>query len=119
MEYSSNKPMEKAEEEFVQKVQQIIEKQLTNPQFSIQDLSRQIGMSHSQLHRKLRAITGLPASKLIKSIKISKAKTLLLNPELTITAVAYDSGFNDPDYFHRVFKKEVGLTPTQYRESVI
>ena len=104
------------EDKFVKEVCKIIEKHLTNPRFNIQDLCRQLGMSHSQLHRKLRAQAGLPASKLIRSIKINKAKNLLQNPDLTITAVAYDSGFNDPDYFHRVFKQEVGQTPTQYRE---
>lgn len=107
-----------AEDKFVEEVQIIIENHLTNPRFNVRDLCKQLGMSHSQLHRKLTGRIGLPASKLIKSIKINKAKTLLQNPDLTITAVAYDSGFNDPDYFHRVFKQEVGITPTQFRESM-
>lgn len=110
------KPPTEEEVQFIRKVEEYIERHLTDPRFNIQQLCQYLGMSHSNLHRKLKALTGRSASQMIKAAKIARAKSLLDKPNLTITAVAYDSGFSDPDYFHRVFKQEVGLTPTQYRE---
>lgn len=109
-------PLSEVEEKLLKKIGHIVEAEMSNPDFSITDLCKTLGMSHSQLHRKLKTITGLSPSQMIKSLKIEKAKDLLKNPALTITAIAYDSGFTDPAYFHRVFKQEVGLTPKQYRE---
>ncbi|MCB9035478.1 MAG: helix-turn-helix transcriptional regulator [Lewinellaceae bacterium] len=74
-------------------------------------------MSHSQLHRKLTALTGLSANRFIRFIRLSKARILLKDPGLSIAEVAYDTGFTDPVYFSRVFKKEFGMTPTSFREN--
>ena len=75
-----------------------------------------MGMSHSQLHRKLSALTGLSATKFIRSIRLQKAKELLhQQPALSITAIAMDCGFTDPGYFGRVFKKEFGVTPGEWQ----
>ena len=107
---------EKLENEFVRQVRETIEAHIAEPGFTVDELCRKIGMSHSQLHRKLVALTGLSFSKLTRSLRMNRAKELLKNQELTIAAVAYDAGFSDPDYFHRVFKKEVGMTPTAFRK---
>lgn len=101
---------------FLRKAQQIIEAHLQNPDFSVQDLCRELAVSHSQLHRRLTERTGLSASKFIRSIRLQKATELLRNPDLTVTAIAYDTGFKDPDYFYRVFKKEFGMTPGEFRQ---
>ena len=78
---------------------------------------KEVGLSHSQLHRKLVALTGLSATKFIRYIRLTKAKDLLLDPEMTITAVAFDTGFNDPGYFGRIFKKEFGVTPGEWQKN--
>ncbi|MCR9288401.1 MAG: helix-turn-helix transcriptional regulator [Bacteroidetes bacterium] len=70
-------------------------------------------MSHSQLHRKLTALIGLSPNKFIRHVRLSKAKKLLLNSETNITRIAYETGFNDPGYFGRMFKKEFGVTPIE------
>ena len=101
---------------FVLKARQIVLTHLQDPDFSVRDLCRELTISHSQLHRRLTEATGLSAGKFIRSIRLESAKALLRDPELTITAVAYDTGFKDPDYFYRVFKKEFGMTPGEYRE---
>jgi AraC-like DNA-binding protein len=71
-------------------------------------------MSNSPLHRKLS--TGLSATKFIRHIKLNRAKALLRQPELSITAVAFDTGFQDPSYFGRVSKQEFGLPPMEWKE---
>ena len=113
---AANRQRPYAEPEIVVRIKQIVEHQLGKSQtITIPQLCHHLGMSHSQLHRKLKAATGQPASKIIRAIKINKAKALLKNHNLTLTSVAFDSGFQDPDYFFRVFKLEVGMTPTQFR----
>lgn len=111
-------PEEEQEHQFVKQVRGVIEAHMADPKFVVPDLCREIGMSHSQLHRKLSALTGLSTKKLIRSIRMNYAKKLLKDPQLTITAVAYDAGFSDPDYFHRVFKQAFGMTPGAYRNTI-
>ncbi len=106
------------EDAFVRKAKAIIEANVANPEFTVQDLSRELGMSHSQLHRKLRALTGKSIVKLIRSIRLNHARELLKDQRLTVAAVAYDSGFSDPDYFYRVFKKTYDMTPTEFRKEL-
>ena len=71
-------------------------------------------MSHSQLHRKLTALTGYSPNKFIRFIRLSKAKEKIIQTEETIGNIAFDTGFRDPVYFARVFKKEFGMTPTEF-----
>ena len=106
---------EPAEHEFVKKVRELVEDNFTNYEFSVAQLCKLIFMSHSQLHRKLEALTGCPPNKFIRIIRLNKAKELLANPALSIAAIALDCGYNDPGYFARVFKQEYGITPQEWR----
>ncbi|MCB9316094.1 MAG: response regulator [Lewinellaceae bacterium] len=108
--------MPETENQFVLDVRAIVEAHLDDGSFDVDQLCRKMAMSHSQLHRKLSALTGFPATKFIRYVRLNKAKELLQNPALSITAVAYDTGFNDPSYFGRVFKQEFGMTPQEWRE---
>lgn len=101
---------------FYRQVRELIEKNLDNPDFTVKQLCLELGMSHSHLHRKINKLTGQSAGKFIRSIRLAKAKTLLLDPEQTITAVAYDTGFRDTDYFFRVFKQVFDMTPGEFRK---
>ncbi len=105
------------EDHFVQKVRKVVEDNMDNFDFSIEMLCKEIHMSNSQLHRKLSALTGFSATQFVRYIRLNKAKELLENPALTITAVAFDTGFQDPSYFGRVFKKEFGVTPVEWRQT--
>ncbi len=111
--------VQKTEHYFVKKVRKVVEKNMENFDLTVEQLCKEIGMSNSQLHRKLSALTGFSATKFIRYVRLTHAKTLLQNPNLTITAVAFDSGFNDPSYFGRVFKKEFGVTPVEWRENIV
>jgi signal transduction histidine kinase/DNA-binding response OmpR family regulator/ligand-binding sensor domain-containing protein len=108
---------EKAEHEFVKKIREIVEANFSNDDFSVEQLCKLIFMSHSQLHRKLEALTGCSPNKFIRIVRLNKAKELLLDPALSIAAVAMDCGYNDPGYFARVFKQEYGSTPQEWRGS--
>jgi len=103
---------------FVQKVKASVEAHLDDVDFNVEQLCREVHLSQSQLQRKLDALTGFSPNQLIRNIRLNKAKELLRNPELSITAVAYDCGFNDPSYFGRVFKQEFGTTPQEWREKL-
>ncbi len=106
---------EKAEHEFVKKVREIVESNFTNYEFTVEQLCKLVFMSHSQLHRKLEALTGCSPNKFIRIIRLNKAKELLANPVLSIAGIALDCGYNDSGYFARVFKQEYGVTPQEWR----
>lgn len=67
---------------------------------------------------KVTTLTGLSPNKFIRHIRLNKTKMLLQNPETNINVVAYDTGFSDPAYFSRVFKKEFGMTPLKWKDRV-
>ncbi|HMR93286.1 MAG TPA: AraC family transcriptional regulator [Chitinophagaceae bacterium] len=97
---------EKIEDGFVKKVREAVEQNLTDVHFTVEKLCRLVFMSHSQLHRKLDALTGCSPNKFIRMIRLKKAKDLLQDPANSIGSVALDCGYADPGYFGRVFKQE-------------
>ena len=106
---------DKREDEFVKKVREAIELHLTETNFTVEQLCKLVFMSHSQLHRKLDALTGCSPNKFIRMIRFNKAKELLKDPSNSIGSVALDCGYNDPGYFARIFKQEYGVTPQEWR----
>ncbi len=105
------------ENAFLKKVRTAFEPCLDDPRFSLESLARMVGMSHSQLHRKIVALTGRSSQKFIRAIRLQKGKELLRNPDLTIAEIAYLTGFSEPGYFTKVFSKETGVTPTEWRQN--
>lgn len=102
---------------FLLEAQEQVEAHLSDTSFNVAALCRAMGMSQPQLHRKLTALAGLAPVRFIYFIRLNKARELLLQqPELTIAEVAYDAGFSSPSYFSRLFLREFGCTPTDYRE---
>ncbi|WP_373495755.1 ATP-binding protein, partial [Aquiflexum sp.] len=104
------------ENAFVIKVRKTIEAHMEEPNFDVEKLCRSLAMSHSQVHRKLIALTGLSATHFIRFVRLIKAKEMILNSGFSIAAIAYDCGFNDPAYFSRIFKQEFGVSPQVWRE---
>ncbi|MEO6255063.1 MAG: ATP-binding protein [Ferruginibacter sp.] len=108
-------PENKTEDEFVKRVREAIEINLSDTGFSVEQLCKMVFMSHSQLHRKLDALTGCSPNKFIRIIRLNKAREMLKHSAGSIASIALDCGYNDPGYFARVFKQEYGVTPQDWR----
>ena len=103
------------EDEFLLKIQHIIEGKLSDSQFAITDLAEEMGMSRTQLHRKMKALTGKSSQLYVRSIRLHKAKDLLVTGKFNVSEVAYQVGFSDPNYFSRAFDQEFGQRPSAYK----
>lgn len=104
------------EDAFLQKVRQIVEDHLEQEDFSVEQLSQLLFMDASNLYRKVKALTGLSPVQYILSLRLQLAKKLLNESDESITSIALSCGFNSSGYFSRVFKKEMGMTPSAYRK---
>jgi AraC-like DNA-binding protein len=104
------------DELFMQHIREILEKNFSSEEFGISELYAAMGISRVQLHRKLIAITGQPASQVVRNFRLEKAKHKLVNTTKTVAEIAYDSGFSDPNYFSRIFAMEYGSPPTEFRK---
>ena len=100
--------------EFLNRVRASVDKNISNPDYSVGDLCVDIGMSRMQLFRKLKATTDISANKIIRMMRLEKAKKLLLRGDLNVADVTYSVGFNDLQYFRKCFKEEFGITPSDY-----
>lgn len=97
---------------FLEKVLQNIENHLGNDYFGVKMLCREIGVSERQLQRKLKAVIDKSPNQLISSIRLHRAKELILNQHNTIAEIAYQTGFSDPSYFSKCFKREFEVSPS-------
>jgi DNA-binding response OmpR family regulator len=95
-----------------------VEANITNTDYGIAELSRDVNMSRMNLYRKLQAITGQTPTDFVKMVRLKKAALMLREGKHTIVEVAYAVGYSSPSYFTRSFKSEFGLTPSQYIETL-
>lgn len=102
------------DENFLKKVSELIQMRLTDSDFKVHDLELELGMSHMQLYRKLKALTGQSANEFIRTVRLKKATELLKTTHLNVNEVAYQTGFNSPSYFIKCFRKEFGVLPKLY-----
>ncbi|MEM7369674.1 MAG: substrate-binding domain-containing protein [Bacteroidota bacterium] len=84
--------------------------------FQVADLSKEFGLSRSQLYRKVKALLGQSISDYIQQIRLQKAEELLKEEELSISDIAYKVGYSSPEYFSTVFKTKYDISPTKYRK---
>ncbi len=109
-----SQPVEHA---FVAKIQSYIELHFQDSELSVTTISEALNLSHSQLYRKLKAITGKTLTQFIRSVRLQKAVHLIQTTDLTISEIAYEVGYNDPNYFTRTFKKEFKKVPGDLRNT--
>lgn len=102
------------DEKFLEKIQEVLEKRLIESSFNVEYFSDAVGMSRMQLHRKIKALTGLSASEFIRSQRLKLAADLLKSSDINISQVGYSVGFNDHSYFAKCFKNVFNCTPTEY-----
>lgn len=110
--------VEDPENKFLVKLRNILEANLTDPDFNVTKLVTEIGMSRPVLFRKIKMLTGLSVIDLIRSTRLKKAEMLLKQKRMTISEVAFTVGFSDPKYFSKSFRSQFGKTPTEYIESL-
>jgi signal transduction histidine kinase/ligand-binding sensor domain-containing protein/DNA-binding response OmpR family regulator len=109
---------ERTDEKFVQNVLKIIEENVSNADFSVEDLSRALFMSRSAVYKKLFILTGKTPIEYIRIVRLEKAARLLQKTNKTVAEVAYETGFNNPKYFSRYFKAQFGVLPSTYHNTV-
>ena len=103
---------------FLENVLQCINEHIDNPAFGVETFCKEIGISERQLQRKLKAITNKSPIQMISSVRLHRAKELMLSSEDTIAEIAFQTGFSSPSYFSKCFKKEFGLSPSQFKEKL-
>lgn len=106
--------MESDEEKLLNKMIQYVDDNLTNPQLSVEDLSRHVGMSRGTLYSKVLELTGESPVEFIRSIKLDKAAVLLEKSEMNVSQISYQVGFTTPNYFTRAFKVKFNMLPSEY-----
>ncbi|MAU27219.1 MAG: hybrid sensor histidine kinase/response regulator [Muricauda sp.] len=102
------------DELFLEKVQTVMDNQLSDPGFNAKTFASAVGMSRMQLHRKLTAMTGLSTTEFIRSQRLKQALHILKTSDATINEVAYAVGFNTPSYFIKCFKETYKKTPAEF-----
>jgi DNA-binding response OmpR family regulator len=102
------------DEQFMQRLIEIVEKNMSDSNFELDDLCNEVGMKYLQLYRKVKAITNLTLKQFIMTIKMKTAAKMIETGKFNISEVAYDVGFSSPAYFSESFKKYFGMTPTEY-----
>ena len=93
----------------------ITEQELSNVDFDPSSLARNLGISTTQLYRKLKEMVQMTPTEFIRSVRIKRAIQLLEKDSILINEISDLVGFNDPKYFSRCFAKETGMTPSKYR----
>lgn len=107
------------DEVFMEKIISLVMKNLDNEDFSVEELGGIIGMSRSNLFRKLKAITGQTPIEFIYFIRIKRSMELLLERKLNVSEIAYEVGFKNPSSFSKSFKKQFGKSPSSYLQIII
>lgn len=105
------------DEKFVEKAIAIVEENMDNPNFLVEDLCKEMGMSRVYFYKKILALTDKTPSEFIRLIRLKRAADLLKKSQLFVNEVAFKVGFNDPKYFRKYFKEEFGVTPNEYKKS--
>lgn len=105
------------EDEFLHQLYTYISERLEDANLSVEQVSQAMGMSQSVLYRKLTALTGQSLVPFIRTIRMQKAKTLLLQTSKSVSEVAYETGFTDSKFFSKVFQQEFGMRPKAFRSN--
>ncbi len=106
------------DEKLIQKAILLVEDNISNAEFSVEELSQLLNMSRVNLYKKLLAITGKSPIEFIRVIRLKRSVQLLEKSQLSVAEIAYEVGFNTPRYFSKYFKEEYKLTPSEYREKL-
>jgi signal transduction histidine kinase/DNA-binding response OmpR family regulator len=102
------------DEKFLQRAKSIVEENIGNSGFGVEQMAREIYLSRAQLFRKLKAITGLSPKEFINDIRLQRAAALILAKADTVSQIGYSVGYNEQSYFAKRFRKKFGVAPSEY-----
>jgi ligand-binding sensor domain-containing protein/signal transduction histidine kinase/DNA-binding response OmpR family regulator len=102
------------DEKFLKRVIQVIEKNIGQSTLDVDFLAKEVGVSRTQLYRKINALTDMAAKEFVKDIRLKRAAQLILQNKLTISEIAYKVGFNDTSYFRKCFRGKYGMSASRY-----
>jgi len=103
-----------SDEKFLNRCLKVVEDNMEDPSFGVEELSAGVGVSKAQLYRKLSSITGQSSIQFIRSIRLKRAAQLLQQDASSVSNVMYMVGFNNLSYFSKLFKEEFGCMPRDY-----
>ena len=106
------------EKEFLLKIEKLILEKYLQADSSVFQLADDMNFSRSSLYRKIKMLTGLSINEFARSVKIKKAAELIESENLTISEVAYRTGFNDLKYFRENFVRQIGITPSEFKKRI-
>ena len=104
------------DERLLQHAIDYIRENMEDPELSVENMSKALGMSRTHLHRKLKALTNQSPIEFIKVIRMKQAAYLLSTGKLSVSEVGYKVGYNTPSYFSSSFNAHFGMSPTAYME---
>jgi signal transduction histidine kinase/ligand-binding sensor domain-containing protein/DNA-binding response OmpR family regulator len=99
---------------FIENALKCVELNISSPDFSVEHLGRELGISRAYLYKKILALTGKSPLEFIRTIRLQHAAQLLAKSQLTVSEIAYKVGFNNPKYFTKYFKEEFNILPSNY-----
>jgi DNA-binding response OmpR family regulator len=105
---------ESSDEQFMKRVMDIVNNNISNSEFNISLMVDEVGMSRTQLHRKLKELTGFSAAKFVQNIRMQQAMKLLKEKRVNVSQIAYSVGFSSQTHFSTTFKQFYGVSPTEY-----
>lgn len=106
-----------ADEEMMNRLMAFVEKRLSDENLKIDEMAEAVGLGRTVFYEKIRELVGVSPSDFLKQVRMQRACQLLAKSRLSVAEVAYAIGFTDPKYFTKCFKKDTGMTPTEYRTS--
>jgi AraC-like DNA-binding protein len=101
----------------MERIMKCLNKNLSDSDFNVEMLCSEVGISRTQLHRKMKEMTGLTTSEFIRNIRLEQAARLLREQKINVTQVAYTVGFSNLAHFSTVFRKHFGMSPSEYVDS--
>jgi signal transduction histidine kinase/DNA-binding response OmpR family regulator len=108
----TDKKLKNIDEKFLAKVLEVIEKHISEEEFSIEECSSEVGFSRTHFHKKLRALVGKSPSQYVRTVRLYRAKQLIEEEKGNVSEIAYSVGFSSPAYFSRCFREEFGYPPS-------
>ena len=109
---------ESSDELFMKRVMSIVNKNISNSEFNISLMVDEVGMSRTQLHRKLKELTGFSAARFLQNIRMQQAMKLLKEKRVNVSQIAYSVGFSSQTHFSTTFKQYYGVSPTEYIKQI-